>query len=160
MLMPSIFGENLFNDDWMDFSFPDVDKALYGKHAKNVMKTDVKETDNSYEVDIDLPGFKKDEIEAKLENGYLTISAAKGLDKEEKEEKDGKYIRKERYSGAMSRSFYVGDEAKNLFMNLWLYASGLATLIATNDIKMDEKEILVKLVRMYKSLVKENNEKN
>ena len=78
MLMPSIFGENLFNDDWMDFSFPDVDKVLYGKHAKNVMKTDVKETDNSYEVDIDLPGFKKDEIEAKLENGYLTISAAKG----------------------------------------------------------------------------------
>ena len=112
MLMPSIFGENLFNDDWMDFSFPDVDKVLYGKHAKNVMKTDVKETDNSYEVDIDLPGFKKDEIEAKLENGYLTISAAKGLDKEEKEEKDGKYIRKERYSGAMSRSFYVGDELK------------------------------------------------
>jgi HSP20 family protein len=112
MLMPSIFGENLFNDDWMDFSFPDVDKVLYGKHAKNVMKTDVKETDNSYEVDIDLPGFKKDEIEAKLENGYLTISAAKGLDKEEKDEKDGKYIRKERYSGAMSRSFYVGDELK------------------------------------------------
>ena len=94
------------------FSFPDVDKVLYGKHAKNVMKTDVKETDNSYEVDIDLPGFKKDEIEAKLENGYLTISAAKGLDKEEKNEKDGKYIRKERYSGAMSRSFYVGDELK------------------------------------------------
>ena len=87
-------------------------KVLYGKHAKNVMKTDVKETDNSYEVDIDLPGFKKDEIEAKLENGYLTISAAKGLDKEEKNEKDGKYIRKERYSGAMSRSFYVGDELK------------------------------------------------
>ena len=96
----------------MDFSFPDVDKVLYGKHAKNVMKTDVKETDNSYEVDIDLPGFKKDEIEAKLENGYLTISASKGLDKEEKNEKDGTYIRKERYSGAMSRSFYVGDELK------------------------------------------------
>ena len=109
MLMPSIFGENLFNDDWMDFSFPDVDKVLYGKHAKNVMKTDVKETDNSYEVDIDLPGFKKDEIEAKLENGYLTISAAKGLDKEEKDEKDGKYIRKERYAGSCQRSFYVGD---------------------------------------------------
>ena len=89
-----------------------VDKVLYGKHAKNVMKTDVRETDNSYEVDIDLPGFKKDEIEAKLENGYLTISAAKGLDKEEKDEKDGKYIRKERYSGAMSRSVYVGDELK------------------------------------------------
>ena len=109
MLMPSIFGENLFNDDWMDFSFPDVDKALYGKHAKNLMKTDVKDTKEGYEVDIDLPGFKKDEISASLENGYLTISASKGLDKDE-EKKDGKYIRKERYAGAMSRSFFVGED--------------------------------------------------
>ena len=108
MLMPSIFGENLFNDDWMDFGFPEVDKALYGKHANNVMKTDVKETDTGYEVDIDLPGFKKDEINAQLDNGYLTISAAKGLDKDEKDKK-GKYIRQERYAGAMSRSFYVGE---------------------------------------------------
>ena len=108
MLMPSIFGENLFNDDWMNFGFPEVDKALYGKHAGNVMKTDVKETDAGYEVDIDLPGFKKDEINAKLENGYLTISAAKGLDKDE-QDKNGKYIRKERYAGSMSRSFYVGE---------------------------------------------------
>ena len=108
MLMPSIFGENLFNDDWMDFGFPEVDKALYGKHANNVMKTDVKETDTGYEVDIDLPGFKKDEINAQLDNGYLTISAAKGLDKDEKDKK-GKYIRKERYAGDMSRSFYVGE---------------------------------------------------
>ena len=108
MLMPSIFGENLFNDDWMDFGFSEVDKALYGKHANNVMKTDVKETDTGYEVDIDLPGFKKDEINAQLDNGYLTISAAKGLDKDEKDKK-GKYIRKERYAGAMSRSFYVGE---------------------------------------------------
>ena len=111
MLMPSIFGENLFNDDWMDFSFPDVDKVLYGKRAQNVMKTDVRETDTGYEVDIDLPGFKKDEINAQLENGYLTISASKGLDKEKKN-KEGKYIRKERYAGAMSRSFYVGDDMK------------------------------------------------
>ncbi len=108
MLMPSIFGENLFNDDWMNFGFPEVDKALYGKHAGNVMKTDVKETETGYEVDIDLPGFKKDEINAKLDNGYLTISAAKGLDKDEKDKK-GKYIRKERYAGSMSRSFYVGE---------------------------------------------------
>ena len=108
MLMPSIFGENLFNDDWMNFGFPEVDKALYGKHANNVMKTDVKETDTGYEVDIDLPGFKKDEINAQLDNGYLTISAAKGLDKDEKDKK-GKYIRKERYAGACSRSFYVGE---------------------------------------------------
>ena len=108
MLMPSIFGESLFNDDWMNWSFPDVDKALYGKNAQHVMKTDVKETEKGYEVDIDLPGFKKDEISAQLDNGYLTISAAKGLDKEEKD-KEGKYIRKERYAGAMSRSFYVGN---------------------------------------------------
>ena len=108
MLMPSIFGENLFNDDWMDFGFPEVDKDLYGQHAGTVMKTDVKENDTGYEVDIDLPGFKKDEINAQLDNGYLTISAAKGLDKDEKDKK-GKYIRKERYAGAMSRSFYVGE---------------------------------------------------
>ena len=109
MMMPSIFGGNLFNDDWMDFSFPDIDKELYGKHAKNLMKTDVKEKDGNYEVAIDLPGFKKDEITAELKDGYLTISAAKGLDKDEKD-KEGKYIRRERYAGNMSRSFYVGDQ--------------------------------------------------
>ena len=110
MLMPSIFGENLFDDfdRLMDTSFHDVDKALYGKHAKNMMKTDVKETDSGYEVDVDLPGFKKDEINAKLENGYLTISAAKGLDKDEQDKK-GNYIRRERYAGSMSRSFFVGE---------------------------------------------------
>ena len=91
MMMPSIFGGNLFNDDWMDFSFPDIDKELYGKHAKNLMKTDVKEKDGNYEVAIDLPGFKKDEITAELKDGYLTISAAKGLDKDEKD-KEGDYL--------------------------------------------------------------------
>ena len=81
---------------------------LYGKHAKHMMKTDVRETEDTYEVDMDLPGFKKDEINVDLKNGYLTVSAAKGLDKDEKD-KNGKYIRQERYTGAMSRSFYVGD---------------------------------------------------
>ena len=108
MLMPSIFGENLFNDDWMNFGFPEVEKALYGKHASHEMKTDVRETDSGYEVDIDLPGFKKDEINIQLDNGYLSISAAKGLDKDE-QDKEGKYLRKERYAGSMSRSFYVGN---------------------------------------------------
>ena len=114
MLRPSIFGENLF-DDFMDgFRFPefpefaDVDKVLYGKHGKNMMKTDVKELDNGFEVDIDLPGFKKDEIRLQLENGYLTVNAAKGLDKDEHDKK-GRYVRRERYAGSMSRSFYVGD---------------------------------------------------
>ena len=112
MLMPSIFGENLFDDDWMDFPF-DRDfwgkkNPLYGKNANRVMKTDIREHDRGYELDVDLPGFKKDEIKVELENGYLTISAAKGLDKDE-QDKQGKYIRRERYAGAMQRSFYVGD---------------------------------------------------
>ena len=111
MMMPSIFGENLFDDFMNDFSFPtfpNVDKELYGKHVKNLMKTDVKETENAYEIDIDLPGFKKDEIQMELKDGVLTVSAAKGLDKDE-EDKKGNYIRKERYAGSMSRSFYVGE---------------------------------------------------
>lgn len=110
--MPSILGENLFDDFMNDFrlpAFPDVDKELYGKHAKNLMKTDVKETEKGYEVDMDLPGFKKDEIKASVENGYLTISAARGLDEDEKDKKSGKYIRRERYAGACERSFYVGE---------------------------------------------------
>ena len=110
MLMPSIFGENLFDDDWFDFDrdFWGRKNPLYGKNAKNIMKTDIREHDTGYELDVDLPGFKKDEINIELENGYLTISAAKGLDKDEQDKK-GKYIRKERYVGAMQRSFYVGD---------------------------------------------------
>ena len=112
MLYPSIFSENIF-DDLMDFDFPvfkgfgDVDRKLYGKHAAQMMKTDVHEHDDKYEVDIDLPGFKKDEITLNLENGYLTVSAAKGLDKDEKDKK-GKLIRQERYAGSMQRSFFVG----------------------------------------------------
>ena len=115
MLMPSIFGENLFDDFFTGFPFYDdrdmqnVEKKLYGKRADRVMKTDIKELDDGYELEIDLPGFTKDEVKASLENGYLTISAAKGLDKDEKEKKTGRYIRQERYAGACSRSFYVGD---------------------------------------------------
>lgn len=113
MMMPSIFRESLFDDLMEDLTFPacpDIDRVLYGKHARNLMKTDVKETDNGYEVDIDLPGFKKEDVHASLENGYLTISATKGLDKDEKDKKTGTYIRKERYSGSCQRSFYVGDD--------------------------------------------------
>ena len=116
MLVPSIFGENLF-DDWFDFpefpEFRNLDKAerkLYGRHANRMMKTDVHEHDDHYELDIDLPGFKKEEITVELNNGYLTVSAAKGLDEENTEK--GKLIRQERYSGSMQRSFYVGDGVK------------------------------------------------
>lgn len=110
-MLPSIFGENLFDDFFSDpfgMMNPHGHDPLYGKHAKNLMKTDVRETEDTYEVDVDLPGFKKDELSVELKDGYLTISAAKGLDKDEQDKK-GKYIRQERYAGACSRSFYVGD---------------------------------------------------
>ena len=98
----------MFDFDF-DKEFNRMMRPLYGKHAQNMMKTDVRETDNSYELDIDLPGFKKDEISVQLDNGYLSISASKGLDKNE-ENKDGKYIRRERYAGSMNRTFYVGSQ--------------------------------------------------
>ena len=112
MLMPSIFAENLFDEFFDDFPMPrefrNIDRRLYGKNAAREMKTDVHEHEDRYEVDIDLPGFKKDEITLTLENGYLTVGAAKSLDKNETTKK-GKIIRQERYAGSLHRSFYVGD---------------------------------------------------
>ena len=109
-MLPTVFGENLFDDFFDDsFGMMNARSPLYGKHARNLMKTDIRETDTNYELAIDLPGFKKDEIHIELKNGYLTISAAKGLDKDEKAP-EGKYIRQERYTGACSRSFYVGTD--------------------------------------------------
>ena len=114
MLMPRLFGDVF--DDWFGFDDfgRDMDrmmKPLYGKHGKDVMKTDVKEKDGHYEVDIDLPGFKKEDVSVKLENGYLTITASKGLDKDEQKEDSG-YIRRERWSGSCSRSFYIGEDVR------------------------------------------------
>ena len=111
-MLPSIFGENLFDDFFNDpfgMTAARAENPLYGKHTRNLMKTDVRETENTYELDIDLPGFKKDEITVDLRNGYLSISAAKGLDRDQKD-KEGKSIRQERYAGACSRSFYVGED--------------------------------------------------
>ncbi len=114
MLTPSIFGENLF-DDWFGFpdfrEFRDLDrgeKKLYGRHADRLMKTDVREHEGGYEIDIDLPGFKKEDIALDLNDGYLTVSAAKTIDNDENDKK-GKLIRQERYSGSMQRSFYIGN---------------------------------------------------
>ena len=120
---PMIYGESLM-DDWFDDFDRDLkalDKEfnrsfggkdpLFGRRAKNLMKTDVREHDDSYEVDIDLPGFKKDEVNIELTDGYLVVEAQKGLEKENKDKK-GKLIRQERYSGSMTRSFYVGDAVK------------------------------------------------
>jgi HSP20 family protein len=111
MLRPSIFNDNLF-DDFFELPFFDdrAERKLYGHNAKNIMKTDIKEHKDGYELEIDLPGFHKDEIQAELKDGYLNISAAKQLNQDEKEKESGKYIRRERYSGSCQRSFYVGDE--------------------------------------------------
>ena len=114
MMMPSIFGENLFDDDWMNFPFEQdfwgKKNPLYGKHAKNLMKTDIRDVDGNYELDIDLPGFKKDEVQVELKDGYLVVSAEKGLDEDEKDKKSGKYLRRERYAGSCQRSYYVGKD--------------------------------------------------
>ena len=111
MLMPSIFNDNVF-DDFFDFPFYDdkAEKKLYGHHAANLMKTDIQEHEDGYTLEMDLPGFKKEEIQIELNNGYMTISAAKGLDEDEKDKKSGKYIRRERYTGSCQRSFYVGED--------------------------------------------------
>ena len=128
MLRPSIFNDNLF-DDFFEFPFFDdrAERKLYGHNAKNIMKTDIKEHKDGYELEIDLPGFHKDEIQAELKDGYLTISAAKQLNQDEKEKESGKYIRRERYSGSCQRSFYVGDE------------------ITQEDIKVEFKHGILKL---------------
>ena len=115
MLVPSIFSDNFF-DDFFEFPFIDdraeknAERKLYGHHASNLMKTDIKEFDDKYEVEIDLPGFKKDEVQVELKDGYLVVSAEKGLDEDEQDKKTGKYLRRERYAGNMSRSFYVGED--------------------------------------------------
>ena len=140
MLLPRIWDEDLFEnmDNWM--SWPDESEffgkknPLYGKHAKNMMKTDVKEKDNGYEVAIDLQGFKKDELHLELNDGYLTISAEKGLDKDEKDKND-KYIRRERYAGSMSRSFYVGENMKEEDIHA-KYENGILTL----DVPKEQKK--------------------
>ena len=112
MLAPSIFEERVFDDL---FNFPDfrdlnhMERKLYGRHADRLMKTDVKEEDNQYEVSIDLPGFSKEDINLELNEGYLTISASKNMNND-KNDKKGRLIRQERYSGSMQRSFYVGDQ--------------------------------------------------
>lgn len=107
MLMPSIFGENLF-DELMDFSFPRTNRAHDG-NVQNIMRTDVKETEQGYEIDMELPGFKKEDVKAQLKDGYLTIQATRNVNNDQKDS-EGKYIRRERFSGSVSRSFYVGEK--------------------------------------------------
>ena len=109
MLMPSIFGESLFDDFFGEVARPTRNVTMYSSPSTRVMKTDIKETDTGFELDIDLPGYKKEDVQAELKDGYMTISAKTNTTKEEKDE-HGKFIRKERYSGSCSRSFYLGEQ--------------------------------------------------
>ncbi|MGI5989789.1 MAG: Hsp20/alpha crystallin family protein [Lachnospiraceae bacterium] len=115
MMFPSIFGENLM-DDWFDDAFDDdffeKKNPLYGKNAARVMRTDVRENDNSYDILVDLPGFNKEDIGVQLKDGYLNIAASKKLNKDETDKKTGRLIRQERYAGSLARSFYVGEDVK------------------------------------------------
>ena len=108
MLMPSIFGENLF-DDFFDYPAPRRHIEPPARKELAIMKTDVKELEHGFEIDIDLPGYDKENVNAELKDGYLTVSAEAKTDTGEKDEK-GNYIRRERYFGSCKRSFYVGEE--------------------------------------------------
>jgi HSP20 family molecular chaperone IbpA len=108
MLMPSIFGESLFDDFFDEVTRPTRSVARYNSPTTSVMRTDIKETDSGFELDIDLPGYKKEDVKAQLKDGYMTITAETANNKDEKAE-DGKYVRRERYYGTCSRSFYVGE---------------------------------------------------
>lgn len=144
MMMPSIFNDNLF-DDFFRFPFYNdkdehrMEKKLYGHRAHNLMKTDIRERKGSYVLDIDLPGFKKDEIKLELENGYLTISAAKGLDKDETDKKTGKYIRRERYAGNLSRSFYIGEDIEQKDIKA-AFKNGILSITVPKEDKTAKQE--------------------
>ena len=141
MLMPAVFGENLF-DNFFDNNFFSGRNPLYGKHEKDIMKTDVREKDGNYEVFVDLPGFKKEDVTLNLENGYLTITAEKGLEKDEDEK--GSYVRKERWSGSCSRSFYLGDGVRAEDIKAKM-EDGILTLTFPKEVKKlpEKKTILI-----------------
>jgi HSP20 family molecular chaperone IbpA len=106
MLMPSIFGETLLDDFW---GFPMRDNYMRTANTNGLMQTDVKEHENAYEITMNLPGFKKEDVKGEIKDGYLTITASTNTNNDEKD-KEGKFIRRERYSGTCSRSFYVGED--------------------------------------------------
>lgn len=129
MLRPSIFGESLFDNFFSGFPFEeffDRKNSAANMKVNEVMKTDVKDLEDNYEVSIDLPGYDKADIHAELDKGYLTISAVKNENHDTKDE-DGKYIRRERYTGSVSRSFYVGDAIEKEDIKA-KYDNGILTL--------------------------------
>ncbi|MCI5934530.1 MAG: Hsp20/alpha crystallin family protein [Lachnospiraceae bacterium] len=140
MLMPSIFGDNLI-DDFFGFDYPV--RGYQRTDTSSLMKTDVKEHDQGYELEISLPGYKKEDIRAELKDGYLVINATTSQNKDETDEKTGKYIRRERYSGSCSRSFYVGDYLTQEDVKA-RYENGVLTIaIPKKDAKkIEEKKVI------------------
>ena len=142
MLVPSIFNDSLFND-FFEFPFIDdraerrAERKLYGHHAANLMKTDIREQDNGYQLEIDLPGFKKEEIQVELKNGYLTVSAEKGLDEDKK---SGRYLRQERYAGACQRSFYVGEDVTQEEIKAQFHHGILELFVPKKEAKQPEEK--------------------
>ncbi len=110
MLIPSIFGENLLDDFFGDHSGTARNSMRVAAPSSSIMKTDIRESENDYEINIDLPGYKKEDVQAELKDGYLIITAK---NESSKEDTDGKeYIRRERFYGTCSRSFYVGKDVQ------------------------------------------------
>ncbi len=148
MMTPSIWTDDFFDDFMRDFPFYDdrdmrkLEKKLYGRRGKNIMKTDIKETDGEYTLIMDLPGFTKDEVKVSLKDGYLTISAEKGADQEDKEKKSGKYIRKERYAGACQRSFYIGNQLRQEDISA-KFKHGILTLTIPKKEAVENKTIAI-----------------
>ncbi len=144
-MLPSIFGETLF-DDWFNFpsmrELENIDRKLYGRHASHEMKTDVHEHEDHYEVDIDLPGFTKDEISLNLDQGYLTVSSAKGVDKDHTNKK-GKVIRQERFAGAAQRSFYVGDNLTEEDIKAAFNNGVLSLTVPKQEARIPEKKTIL-----------------
>ena len=126
MMLPSIRDFDLFDDMFRDPFF---------KGENKLMKTDIKENENDYNIDIDLPGFDKEDIKIDIENGYLNVSAKKESNNEEKE--DGRYVRRERYLGECSRSFYVGDSLTEEDIKA-TFKNGTLSLVVPKD---DKKKI-------------------
>ena len=143
MLMPSIFGENLFDDFFEDFARPAKRVVKYNTPTANVMRTDVKESDAGYELGIELPGYKKEDVTAELKDGNLTIKAITNSEKEDKDE-NGKYIRRERFSGNCSRTFYVGENIEQTDIKAKFEDGILKVFVPKKEVKpaVEEKKFI------------------
>lgn len=143
MLLPSVFGENLLDDTFPFDAFRTTNRdKLFGNRANRLMKTDVRENDKTWELDIDLPGFKKDQISATLKDGYLIVSAEKAVEECQNNEKKGTCIRRERWSGALSRAFYVGEGVREEDIKAKYDYGVLSISIPKKEMKICQKKCI------------------